>query len=798
MDKNNISINVNISRRTFLKIGATATAAGVTALAADRIHSGVAGPAGERTSASAAGALDEHIAYTTCDFCPSGCGLEVRVVNGRATKVEGNALHPLNQGICCLKGQASLEALYSPERLPGPMLQKGGKGTGEWERISWDEALGMAAQNLDGLRQAGEAHTVVFMHGPLRGQMRPLVNRFMAALGSPNVVYRGSMNEHAARLGTFLTQGVNTLPVYDINNANYVLDFGGTLLETSQHLIANLSATAFMRRGRPNRGKLVAIDPRLSLTGVKADEWVPIRPGTLGAFALGLAYIIIKSNLYDEDFVRDFTFGFEDFEDEKGRLHKGFKSLVLEQYALDRVESITGITTDVMARIAGEFADNRPSIALMPTCDGILSSGNAMYTAMAIHSLNALVGSIDARGGVLTQRYPALADWPELVPDDAAKNSLLQPRLDGAGGPDYPLATSIYQDVADRVLEGKPYPVKAVLMLRANPVFDAPQGGRFAEALMKVPFVVSFAPTLDESASHADLVLPASTFYEYWGDDLIEGTGYAGVSLRQPVVEPVHDTMNPGDAIMGIAKKIGGGVAGAFPWDDYRSMVDFRLEGAGLSLEKLVENGAWSEMVYQHAQPGSTAWGEVVGRDRIASARDGRFDFFSRELLAALEDPGDEMCLPHFEVPIETGNSFDYPFLLFSYELITQPRGWESIIPTLQESYGLQNDLKWKSWLEVSAQAAEMLEVKNGDEVLVETAEGNSVKAMVRIFEGIWANAAYLPMGQGHFTRVKWGRDSRPDITVGVNPYRLLVHRTEPLSGVAATGPTRVRISKVR
>jgi anaerobic selenocysteine-containing dehydrogenase len=627
--------------------------------------------------------------------------------------------------------------------------------------------------------------------------MRALINRFMATYGSPNTISRHSLDEQAARLSMFLTQGINGIPVYDLNGASYVMTFGGNLLESSRHVIGYLGSLAFMRRGRPKRGKLVAVHPRLSLTGVKADEWIPIRPGTYGALALGMTNVIINSGLYDEEFVRDFTFGFEDFEDEAGTLHQGFKNLVLEQYSLDRVESITGIPSADIARLAGEFATNRPAVAVMPTEPGGLNSGNSLYTAMAIHALNALLGSIDVPGGVLVQRFPNLADWPEVIPDAVIGAGLAQERIDGAGSDGLPLALSAYQNVAERILNEQPYPVTTLFLYNANPVYDAPNGDRFAEALMKVPFVVSFASTLDESAAHANLILPASTFLEIWGDDYIEGTGYPGVSLRRPVVEPVHDTRNPGDVLLTLAEMVGGPLDEALPWGSYKELVEYRLSAIDMDWAKFEGNGVWSEMVYFNAAPGSPAWGNVVGRDRLNAPQDGRFDFFSRELFAALNSPADLDCLPHFDLPaVESAdNAVTYPYLLVTQTLITQPRTWEGVIPTLQESYGLQTNMKWSSWVEINPRAAESLGVENGDLVWVESLAGK-VKVPVRLFEGIWPNAVYIPPGQGHRTLVKWGRGSETKMAVGVNPNQLMAANTETLGGLAATSPTRVRIYK--
>lgn len=774
-----------LSRRDFLKLGAVTVVAGagLTALKlADK-------PVAVQTAST-----EETIIKTTCALCLSGCGLDVRVVNGKAVKVEGNPLHPLNQGVCCLKGQTSLEMLYSPERIEHPRIQTGKRGLGDWKEISWEEALGIVAEKLADLRKSGKSHTVALMYGDLRGQMRQMVQRFMRAYGSPNVISRESLGEGAARMALWLSQGINGLPVYDITNANYVMTFGGNLLESSRNVIGYLGATAFMRRGRPQRGKLVAVHPRLSVTGIKADEWIPIRPGTYGALALGMANVIINSGLYDETFVRDFTFGFEDFEDADGNTHQGFKSLLLESYTLERVSNITGVATAIIARLAGEFATNRPAVAVLPTEAGELSSGNALYTALAVHALNALVGSIDAKGGVIIQRFPDLTNWPTYSLDSVSRAGESKERIDGAGT-QFPLAFSSYQNVPARILAEKPYPLEMLMLLNANPLYDMPNDGRCVEALMKVPFVVSFASTLDESAAHADLILPASTFLEIWGDDYLEGTGYAGISLRQPVVEPVHDTRNPGDVFLELAGRLGGPVAKALPWKSYQDLITDRL--SNFDWKKLEANGNWSEMIYFNAVPGSQAWKDVLGRDRLNAPKDGRFDFFSRELFALLGSDSAQSCLPHFEIPSaladSTAEALEYPFLLVTQPLITQSQQWQGIIPTLQECYGLQGYVKWDSWVEVGQKAAEALELQNGDRVWIES-KLSRVQAEVRVRAGLWPNALFLPPGQGHHTFVRWGRNADENLVVGANPNTLTEFSSEPLSGLAVSGPTRVRM----
>jgi anaerobic selenocysteine-containing dehydrogenase len=242
---------------------------------------------------------------------------------------------------------------------------------------------------------------------------------------------------------------------------------------------------------------------------------------------------------------------------------------------------------------------------------------------------------------------------------------------------------------------------------------------------------------------------------------------------------------------------VGGALADALPWGSYEELVKYRLSGIDMDWATFEENGVWSEMVNFNAAPGSPAWAQVVGRDRLNAPQDGRFDFFSRELFAALSLPEDIDCLPHFDLPatFERGDAEAYPYLLVTQVLITEPRGWEGIVPSLQEAYGLQTNMKWSSWVEINPRAAEALEVKNGDQVWVESPVGR-VKVLVRLYEGIWPNAVYIPPGQGHHTLVKWGRGSKANVVVGANPSRLLLAGTEPPGGLAAANPTRVRIYK--
>src|SRR3990170_1011465 len=692
----------NISRRDFLKMGGLA-AGSATALGA--LKNVMSAQAATDVATSIQTASDEKIVASTCHLCSAVCGILVRVADGKAVKLEGNPMHPVNQGSLCPKGQAAPELLYNPDRLTSPM--KRDRATGKTTLITWDEAVKTVSQKLNDLRKSGHPEQAVLMHGDTRGQMRSFLTRFMQAVGSPNIVSHESLNVAAAKLGVYLTQGVYSLPAYDIEKTNYVLSFGANILEAGSNPQRTISSYSYLRRGRATRGKVVVIDPRQGIHGAKADEWIPIKPGTDAALALGMANVIIRSGLVDADFVKNYSFGFDNI-----GYRKGFMDFVLENYDPARVEQITGVSATTIARLAGEFASNKPALAILPGKGGLLNGGfGGVYAAMAVHILNALVGSIEVPGGVMTQRYMPFVDWPALPNDPVASEGLKAERLDGAGSK-FPLGRNAYQAVADQILDGAP--VEALFLYDANPVFETPGGNRFAEAFKKVPFVVSFSSFMDESAELADLILPEPTFLERWGDDHIEGLGYPGVSLYQPVIEPLYDTMNTADFFLKVAEAMGGTIAEAFAWKSYEEVLQFRLKDIGADWETFKELGVWFAPGYRFAKRGSPKWlSEVVGKDRLNTPRDGYFDLYSRELnyifgnmkkdelaKVGISMTGDGANMSHYEPTSFAGEEAEYPFTLNVVTLMSLgPRSDAANMPTLQEISGMTVGETWNSWL---------------------------------------------------------------------------------------------------
>jgi len=755
---------------------------------------------------------EEYWSTGVCLQCPSGCGLRIRSVMRWPVKLEGIKDYPMNKGRLCPKGQSGLQVLYDPDRIRHPLKRKGKRGEGNWEKISWDEAIHLVTQRLKALRQEGKSHHLMVLGGRYRGHMAELMARFMEAYGSPNHLGNPARGSEGILKGHLFTMGVRDFLAIHWEEVNYVLSFGASLLEASRPSLRNLWGYGFLRRGRPGiRGKMVQVEPRFSVTASKADQWIPIQPGTDGALALGIAHWIIREKKYDRQFVDRYTFGFEDWKDSDGKTHMGFKTLVLREYSPKQVSSLTGVPEENIIQIAKEFSSHQPSIAI--TGRGVGMQTNGTYAQMAVDSLNALIGSIDSQGGLLLQRKPPFQKWPAIQKDEIAEKSLSQYRMDGAGSIPFPFAEEIPSTLPERIQKGEPYSIDTLFLYYTNPLFSLPDPETFRIAMEKIPFIVTFSPFMDETTAFSDLVLPDGTYFERWQDDQVEpGLGFPMFGLRTPVMDkPLYDTRNTGDVIINIAKGIGGSVGKSFPWKDFQEALTNSIKGIFASKrgsikasdfdefwKALIERGGWWDPIYP--------FGEWRKKFNTPS---GKFEFYSltmerglREVSKKsskgvdqilhemkLEAEGDKVFLPHFEKPRWVGEEKEYPLHLINYKLMTTAEGRGANQPFLQEIFGPHLKEKWDSWVEINPETAQRIGIKDGDPVWVESKAGK-LKTKARLFPGTHPKCIHIPYGQGHKAYGRWAKGR------GINPNDLLMREYDYLGGFVTYFSTRVKVYK--
>ncbi|WDT79262.1 MAG: molybdopterin-dependent oxidoreductase [Candidatus Manganitrophus sp.] len=463
-----------------------------------------------------------HWYASVCRECEAGCGIIVRVMEGRAKKIEGNPDHPLNRGKLCALGQASLQGLYNPDRIRGPLQRDGERGEGRFKPIPWEDAMSRWVAALQ-----KHPDGAVLISRPVPGTLAGLFSTFMKEISGTVFFYEPSA-ERPLRAANRKSFGIDFLPDYDLANTTHLLSFGTPFLSHWLSPVHFGGAYGRMRQGRPAvRGRFVQVEPRLSMTAASADRWVPIRPGTEGLLAIAIGRLILKegrTNLSRED---------------RGRFEKFY-----DPFSIDRIANETGVAEEEIVRLAREFYTAASPLAIG---GGIASEQtNGTDTLVAINALNLLVGNINQPGGI---HFFQPSGFPVSSAEVVGEQALL--------------------DLKNRTKK----PSRALLMLyQSNPLYTLPPSTQFRQVFEEADLIVSFSSFLDESTAMADLILPDHFFLESWGDHVTEGIAPA-VGLAQPVVIPRYDTRPVGDLFLSAANRIGGGLKERLSWTDFRTMV---------------------------------------------------------------------------------------------------------------------------------------------------------------------------------------------------------------------------------
>ncbi|HTM26280.1 MAG TPA: molybdopterin-dependent oxidoreductase [Vicinamibacterales bacterium] len=454
---------------------------------------------------------------TTCRECPAGCGMLAKTVDGRVIKVEGNPRHPVNAGALCARGQASIQSLYDPDRLRGPLTR--GRD-GQLRAITWDEGEARLAAALRDARARGR-NRVAWVGRLETGSLERLVRDWLALFDSDRRLFFETFDFEPLRRASGIVVGRPEIPRYRFDRANFVLSFGADFLETWLSNVEFMREYAALRRRRAAGGEasFVMAAPRLSLTGLNADEWMPVKPGGETALALAIAHAIVAEDLLDA----------------RLRPHLPWMRSALASFAPEAVQSLTDVRPDDVRLLARQFVSATPSLAV----GGGASARDARADALeiAVLLLNAVAGNLDRTvtfGGA--SALDALA-----TPGDM-------------------------RSLAAAMARGE---IDVLLIHHANPAYTRPSGDLEA-ALAHVPLIVSFASSPDETTAHAHLILPDHHSLESWGD-YAPREGVEG--LLQPAMTPILETRATGDVLLRVARGVDGGPPPALSVDSCASYV---------------------------------------------------------------------------------------------------------------------------------------------------------------------------------------------------------------------------------
>jgi len=434
---------------------------------------------------------------TTCRACGhGGCGVHVTVTDGRVVNVTGDRNHPISKGYCCKKGHAAVEMQYHPDRLKYPMRRVGRRGEGKWERLSWDEALTYVAGRLNEIKAESGAESVVFGHGTGRDFHR-FVYRVSNLFGTPNVLTPGHMC-YLPRVAISKVLGMD-IPMVDYDSRpKCVLNWG------SNHLISNPDENKGINLAQTLRdgAKMIVVDPRRTRLAKRAEHFLQIRPATDVALAMGMMRVIVKEDLYDHDFVENYTTGFDKFVER------------LEKFTPERVEEITWVPKEQMIEAARLYATTKP--AALQWGVGVEQNINCVDADRALIYLVALTGNLDAPGGNVIFGLPpgmprARFSLFDRLPDEQRAKML--------GGDRYKLGALINRItphvIWDAIETKDPYPVRSLVVFASNTLTARENATRVYDALQKLDFFVTADIFPTPTTELADVVLPAATWFEH-------------------------------------------------------------------------------------------------------------------------------------------------------------------------------------------------------------------------------------------------------------------------------------------
>ena len=729
-----------MKRRTFLK-AALATGAAVS--------TGMSIPRFAKASEEIVEDAEKKV-FTFCGVCSANCGMIGYVKNGRLVHIEGNPhdfvsgnpYNPEDGGRICVKGYNAIKTLYDPDRMKYPLRRTNpNKGIDEdpgFERITWEEALEETASRLkESIAQYGPES---FM---LMTRSNDFANRLRDIIGTPNHVCHQSTcftTQQAAWAG--MVMGSGRPWTYYLEDAKYILTMGfdGMGKAKNPHLQGLSNA---LKKG----AKLVSLDPYRSKTAARAHKWLPIRPGYDLAFALAMIHVILTEDLYNKEFVENYTEGIEEL-----RSHIVSKRYTPE-WAAELIDT-PGITADVIREIAREFADpaNQPAHLPSHKRDGAGPNHvNSTWLAQAQITLNALVGTIDRRGGTILPRNPSMPGFNALFPISEELQEQMpeirRERIDNweERGPFMSFPHGNFATLPYGILNETPYPVKTALIRGYNPL-SFPDHLTMIEAFKKLDFIVNCEIYPSEMAWLSDIVLPEPIWLE------ISGMGprgyhslYPQIHVRNPVVPQLHEEARGfGGIILALAEAMGYGEyfrdtseggSGNISGGKFNNL---RLQALGSSWNELVNSptGLW--------EPEDPADKEFVPREEFGTPS-GKIELYSTLFEENGFDP-----LPTWKPRREEPDE-EYPFYMVisraPMHKMTQTQNNVLALDGYPENSAVMNKAK-----------AEEMGISDGDEVYVESRSGGwmdrerKIKLKAKLIEGVRPDTVMIYHGFGRYS----------------------------------------------
>jgi thiosulfate reductase/polysulfide reductase chain A len=647
--------------------------------------------------------------YSLCFMCSVRCPIKVEVQNGQVVWLEGNPHVPGIDGSLCPRGAAGIALLNDSERLQSPLIRTGERGSGKWRKATWDEALDLVAEKLKEIIEKHGGHSIVM--GERTNLNTHVSKTLMKALKSPNhfthdSLCKGSVNTACRSLFGYTDAELGM----DYKNAKQIILYGRNFFEAIELKGVNALSDAL-----DSGARLTYIDPRVTVTATKAHRYWMIRPGTDLALNYALIHVILKENLYDAQYVDRWVLGLQELRE------------FVRPYTPEWAEAETGIAAEQIVSLAREVGRDKPSVIFHFGYRGA-NHTNEIHLRRSIMILNALMGSIEVKSGYFFKKGPgAVGRKPARKLTEQEMPKVDVPRFDKVGTSELPLpdpAHGVGQMLPSAILNEDPYPIKALIANRFDPLMSIPDTNLTKAALDKLDLIVTIDINYSDIAWYSDVILPESIYLERT-DSVQQANGLKPqLFLRMQAVPPRYDT-RPGAVILRqLAERLG--IGQFFPYQDGEDLVRWQLEGTGFTLEDFQAKGSVS---YTDKQ---IFWDRADGLKFKTPS--GRIELVS----SLLEGAGFESFPKYEAVTLPPEGSF---------RLVTGRCALHTHVSTQNNPY--LSEIVPENLLWINPKPAAQLGIQDGDRVTVSSSRGSgTIKAYVT--DLIQAEAVFMLHGFGH------------------------------------------------
>jgi anaerobic selenocysteine-containing dehydrogenase len=626
------------------------------------------------------------------------------VEDGQVTRITGNP-KSVTKGTMCAKGQASIQEVYNPNRLKYPLRRKGERGSGKWERISWEEAMDIMVEKMSATIKENGPESVAVVQGTGRGYNR-YTFRFARSIGTPNVGLPAHFC-YGPRLAVFGSMvGGRLYCDYHGWGGEYPktqISWGKQLEITN----ADGEMAVWFLESLEKAGNLILIDPRATRLAERATLWLQIRPGTDAALAMGMLNVIINEELYDQDFVENWTHGFAELKER------------VQEYPVEKVAKITWVTEEKIIKAARLFATATPGC--IQVGESLEAGINAIQTLRAITSIMAITGNIERPGGMV--------NWvpPDTGPMEDFAIEAPMPQGTAIGADEFkllskpPFAMCHMPTLFKQLKEGNS-PIRYMHIQGSNPLVAYENSKEVLEGLRNTEFIAVADLFMTPTAEMADLVLPVAHWLE--GDEIYDMHPRFMIGAINKVVEPMGECWADNKLYNELGKRL----APEWWFEDVEAMLDHQLRKANVTWKQFSKMGhmskEWDEQPYYKYK--TDYWKKEGG----FGTPTGKVELYSTVMESLGYDP-----LPYHREPNES--PYSTPELYKEYPLVLSTGGRQPYYFHSQyRQTPLLRERQPNPIIQIHPETAGKLGIKEGDWVWIETKRGR-IQQIARLFAGI-------------------------------------------------------------